>query len=89
MTMTTGQTMDKRLFVAETPCKRLDLFLSEQTDEFTRSRIKKLIEEGNVTLGGKVTKKAGTDIKTGDVIDVRIKGVDLVKHRISLTRKGM
>ncbi|MBQ2737453.1 MAG: RNA-binding transcriptional accessory protein [Clostridia bacterium] len=27
--------------------------------------------------------------KTGDVIEVRIKGVDLVKHRISLTRKGM
>ncbi len=27
--------------------------------------------------------------KTGDVIDVKIKDVDLVKHRISLTRKGM
>ena len=27
--------------------------------------------------------------KTGDIIDVRIKDVDVVKHRISLTRKGM
>ncbi len=27
--------------------------------------------------------------KTGDVIEVKIKDVDLVKHRISLTRKGM
>ncbi len=27
--------------------------------------------------------------KTGDVIDVKIKDVDIVKHRISLTRKGM
>ena len=27
--------------------------------------------------------------KTGDVIEVRIKDVDVVKHRISLTRKGM
>ena len=27
--------------------------------------------------------------KTGDVIDVRIKDVDVKKHRISLTRKGM
>ncbi len=27
--------------------------------------------------------------KTGDIIEVRIKDVDVVKHRISLTRKGM
>ena len=27
--------------------------------------------------------------KTGDVIEVRIKDVDVKKHRISLTRKGM
>ena len=64
--------MDKRLFVAEKPCKRLDLFLSEQTDEFTRSRIKKLIEEGNVTVGGKITQKAGADIKSGDVIELSV-----------------
>ena len=47
--------MDKRLFVAEENCKRLDLFLSEQTDEFTRSRLKKLIEDGCVSVRGKVT----------------------------------
>ena len=62
--------MDKRLFVAETPCKRLDLFLNEQTDEFTRSRIKKLIEEGRVSVGGKVTQKAGADVKSGDVVEL-------------------
>ncbi len=64
--------MDKRLFIAETPCKRLDLFLSEQTDEFTRSRIKKLIEEGMVTIGDKVTQKAGVDIKSGDVVELTV-----------------
>ncbi len=62
--------MDKRLFVAETPCKRLDVFLSEQTDEFTRSRLKKLIEEGQVQINGKPTQKAGADIKAGDVIEL-------------------
>ena len=36
--------MDTRLFVAEENVKRLDVFLSEQTEEFTRSRLKKLIE---------------------------------------------
>lgn len=64
--------MDRRLFVAETPCKRLDLFLNEQTDEFTRSRLKKLIEEGNVCVGDKTVKKAGTEIKAGDVVSLLV-----------------
>ena len=51
--------MDKRLYVAENDCKRLDVFLSEQTDELTRSRIKKLIEEGCVNVNGATVKKAG------------------------------
>ena len=62
--------MDKRFFVAETPCKRLDTFLSEQTDEFTRSRLKKLVEEGNVAVNGKTQTKAGADIKAGDEISL-------------------
>lgn len=64
--------MDRRLFVAETSCKRLDVFLSEQTDEFTRSRIKKLIEGGMVALNGVPVKKAGAEIKVGDEVTVEI-----------------
>ena len=60
--------MDKRLFVAETSYKRLDVFLSEQTDEFTRSRLKKLIEDGNVTVDGVVQKKAGESVKAGATV---------------------
>ena len=60
--------MDKRLFVAETNCKRLDTFLSEQTEEFTRSRLKKLIEDGNVCVNGTPVTKAGADIKVGDTV---------------------
>ncbi len=62
--------MDKRLFIAEMPCKRLDLFLSEQTEELTRSRIKKLVEEGQVRINGKPTTKAGAEIKGGDVVEL-------------------
>lgn len=62
--------MDKRLYVAETPCKRLDIFLSEQTDEFTRSRLKRWIEEGNVCINGAVQKKAGAEIKAGDAVSL-------------------
>ncbi len=64
--------MDKRLFVAEEPCKRLDLFLSEQTEEFTRSRLKKLIEEGRVSVKGVPALKAGAEIKKGDEVVVEI-----------------
>lgn len=64
--------MDKRLYVAEGNCKRLDVFLSEQTDEFTRSRIKKLIEEGNVCVGGKTVTKAGADVKAGEEVTITI-----------------
>lgn len=60
--------MDKRFFVAEESGKRLDVFLSEQTDDFTRSRLKKLIEEGNVSVNGKTVTKAGTEIKSGDEV---------------------
>ena len=62
--------MDKRLFIAETPYKRLDLFLSEQTDELTRSRIKKLIEDGLVSVNSQIQKKAGDGVKKGDSVEV-------------------
>ena len=64
--------MDKRLFVAEEPYKRLDVFLSEQMEDVTRSRIKKLIEDGNVWLCGKQTKKAGAEVKLGDEAVIEI-----------------
>ncbi len=63
---------DTRLFVAEENCKRLDVFLSEQTEEFTRSRIKKLIEDGRVSVEGVVVKKAGAEVKKGQRVTVEI-----------------
>ena len=64
--------MDKRFYVSEEGGKRLDVFLSEQAEEFTRSRLKKLIEEGNVSVNGKEVKKAGTEIKLGDEVAIVI-----------------
>lgn len=64
--------MEKQLFIAEEPCKRLDVFLSEQLEDVTRSRIKKWIEEGQVFVGGKRTAKAGAEIRTGDEVTIEI-----------------
>jgi len=63
---------DTRLYIAEKDCKRLDVFLAEQTDEFTRSRIKKLIEVGQVCVQGKIVKKAGDGVKQGDEVVVTV-----------------
>lgn len=63
---------DTRLFVAEDNCKRLDVFISEQTDEFTRSRIKKLIEDGRVSVEGVTVKKSGAEVKRGQRVLVEI-----------------
>ncbi len=64
--------MDSRLFIAEENCKRLDVFLSEQTDEVSRSRLKKLIEEGQVCVNGKSVTKAGEQIKAGDSVTLTV-----------------
>ncbi|MBR2646137.1 MAG: RluA family pseudouridine synthase [Clostridia bacterium] len=64
--------MDKRLWIAEENSKRLDVFLSEQLEDFTRSRLKKLIEEGNVCINGKPTAKAGAEIRVGDEVTIVI-----------------
>lgn len=72
--------MDSRLFVAEENCKRLDVFLSEQTEDFTRSRLKKLIEEGGVFVNGKQTKKAGAEIRVGDEVQIEIP--DVVEYSV-------
>lgn len=63
--------MDRRFFVAEENYKRLDVFLSERMEEFTRSRIKKLIDEGHVELNGK-SAKAGAEIRPGDEVAAEI-----------------
>ncbi len=64
--------MDKRLFVAEENYKRLDVFLSEQTEEVTRSRLKKLIEEGAVSVNGEAVLKSGASVRVGDSVSLVI-----------------
>ena len=64
--------MDKRFFIAEESGKRLDVFLSEQLEDFTRSRIKKLLTDKNVTVNGTEVTKAGVEIKSGDEVAIVI-----------------
>ena len=59
--------------------KRLDIYLSEKIENATRSYIKNLIDEENITVNGKVV-KSGYKIKLGDKISATI--VEKVKEDI-------
>lgn len=77
--------MKSNNYVAAFSYKRLDLFLAEKGD-FTRSHIKKLIEDGAVTLNGKPC-KSGDKIKAGDTVTVSAsepKALDLTPQNIPI-----
>ena len=49
---------------------RIDKYLSEKLEDISRSRIKSIIEEGNVSVDGIVVEKAGVKTSPGSVIEV-------------------
>lgn len=51
--------------------ERLDVFLERELDGFSRSSIKKNIDDGNILLNGQKV-KAGMKLKDGDIVDVNI-----------------
>ena len=78
--------MDRRLFVAEENYERVDVFLSAVMEDVTRSRIKKLCDDGNVLVGG-VPVKASRGIGKGQAVEVQLPdpvALDLVPENIPL-----
>ena len=55
----------------QTP-ERLDKFLVEQLQEFSRSRLQGLISDGFVEVDGRLAKKAGQPVESGSRVTVRI-----------------
>ena len=67
--------------------KRLDVFLSENIGQFTRSFLKKLIEDNQVKLNNKITPLSSTKVKYKDLIIVNIvekNTKDIVPKKIDL-----
>ncbi len=50
---------------------RLDVFVTASVEGMTRSRIQRLLEEGNLLVGGKIL-KAGYKLKEGDTVELLI-----------------
>lgn len=60
--------------------KRLDVFLSENLENITRSHIKKMIDEKDVLINGK-SQKAGIKLKKNDEICVEIKPLEKLEAK--------
>jgi 23S rRNA pseudouridine1911/1915/1917 synthase len=58
--------------VASDQGDRIDKYLSEHLPELSRSKIKGMIESGNVTLDGVMVDKAGVKVKPGDQIAITL-----------------
>mgnify|MGYP005802830099 FL=1 len=56
--------MSESFFIAEEPYRRLDVFLTANCEDMTRSAIKKLIDGGHVLVNGKKA-KAGDPVPKG------------------------
>ena len=67
-----------RFVVKQEEDLRIDIFLSKQLPNYSRSKIKRIIQSGNVTVDGMVATKAGLKIKAESVVCVLIqdKGLD-------------
>lgn len=63
--------MRKIELTAESDCKRLDLFIAENSG-LTRSHAQKLLQEGAVTVEGKQVVKASTAVREGSAISVTL-----------------
>lgn len=61
--------MGNKIIIAD-KSERLDVFLSEKLDK-TRSAVKKLVDDGEITVGGNKV-KAGRTLKIGEEISVNI-----------------
>ena len=61
--------MENKIMIAD-KSERLDVFLSEKLDK-TRSAVKKLVDDGEITVGGNKV-KAGRTLKIGEEISVNI-----------------
>ncbi len=72
--------------IEDTRNLRIDKYLAEKLEDYTRSRIQKLIEDGNVTVAGSVV-KPNYRPKTGDWVEIAVpkaREIDIEAENIPL-----
>ena len=51
--------------------ERLDVFLTRQMPDWSRSQLQRLIRSGLVNIGGRLARKGGEEVQAGDIISLR------------------
>jgi 23S rRNA pseudouridine1911/1915/1917 synthase len=64
-------------FRVSEPCERLDIFLTRQMPDWSRSQIQRLIRSGFVRVDNCAARKSGESLQTGVVISVRAEREEL------------
>ena len=75
------------LVTKENENKRLDLFVSEQISDLTRSQVGKLLKNNQILLNKEVPQKAGIILKENDVVVVELveeKPLDVIAENLPL-----
>ncbi len=67
---TTQPVADVHDLTADRDGERLDLFIARRLSELTRSRVRKLIDEGAVSIDGETPRKAGVKLTAGQRVRV-------------------
>ncbi len=78
--------MKKIEITAECDCRRLDVFVAENSG-LTRNHVQKIVEQGLVTVDGKIVTKASTSVKEGSNVTVELPAevpLDVVAQDIPL-----
>ena len=78
---------EERVFVVDADAARLDTFVAERVPALTRAQVRRLIDEGDVTVGGAPAAKAGQRLRTGDAVAVLLRPaapIDVVPEAIPL-----
>src|SRR5271157_183654 len=57
--------------------ERLDIFLTRQMPDWSRSQVLRLIRSGLVSVGARLARKGGEEVQAGDIISVRAERKEL------------
>ncbi len=63
--------MEIKVFTAENPCPRADVFACSVLKDHTRSSIKRIIDEGGMKVNGKAV-KSSRKINGGDIVEITL-----------------
>jgi 23S rRNA pseudouridine1911/1915/1917 synthase len=64
-------------FRASETGERLDIFLTLQMPDWSRSQIQRLIRSGLVSVGSRLARKGGEEVQAGDIVSVRAEREEL------------